>query len=143
MSKPSTTKTYWSLVLRTCTYTGADRLLLLQTKLFDKKNKTKRGLELVSWSHFLHDFLEKNFAHAIFFYLTKSLCLIGFTLVIFSNMCIVIVCCWVYDTINVEINHNFLIKPFSYVTTKFRAIQNKNSLYWDTQHFFVIFKEFQ
>ena len=128
MSKPSTTKTYWSLVLWTCTYTGADHLLLLQTKLFDKKKKTERGLELVSWSHFLRDFLEKNLAHAIFFYLTKSLCLIGFTLVIFSNMCIVIVCCWVYDTINVEINHSFLIKPFSYVTTKFRAIQNKNSL---------------
>ena len=47
---------------------AADHLHLLQIKLF---KKAKRGLELVSLPHFLHDFWKKNISFVIFFYLTK------------------------------------------------------------------------
>ena len=33
---------------------------------------------------------------------------------ILGNMCVVIICCSVFDVINFEINHSFLIKPFFY-----------------------------
>ena len=33
-------------------------------------------------------------------------------------MCIVIICCPVYDVINFVINHSFLIKPFFNITKK-------------------------
>ena len=40
------------------------------------------------------------------------------SLEILCNMYIVIICCPVYDLINFEINHGFVIKPLFYMTKK-------------------------
>ena len=40
---------------------------------------TNKDLELVSLPHFLHDFLKKYISFVIFYYLTKSHCLIAYT----------------------------------------------------------------
>ena len=58
-------------------------------------------------------------------------------------MCIVIICCPVCDIINLEINHNFLIKPFSYITKnsgqKCKSPERKEVL----KAFLIILKGFQ
>ena len=54
---------------------------------------------------------------------------------ILGNMCIVIICCSVFDVINFEINHSFLIKPFFYtylhnnqkLRTKTKHVKNEKS----------------
>ena len=42
----------------------------------------------------------------------------GQILDIFRNICAIIICCTVCDTINFEINNSFLIKTFFYITKK-------------------------
>ena len=55
---------------------AADHLHLPQINIFLKK--TKRGLELVSLPHFLHDFWRKIFL-LLYTYLAKFQCLVAFT----------------------------------------------------------------
>ena len=50
--------------------------------------------------------------------LTTFHCLVASLLEILGNMCIVIIDFPVCDVINFEINYDFLIKPFLYVTKK-------------------------
>ena len=78
--------------------------------------KKKRGLALVSLLHFLHDFSRK-ILHILFFQLAKFYYLVAFTSKeILGNICTVIICCPVCDTINFETNHSSLIMPVSYIT---------------------------
>ena len=67
----------------------ADHLLLPQIKL---KKKTKRGPELVSFSHFLHDFWRKIFLLLYSINWTNFIIWLPLLLVILGNIFIVIVC---------------------------------------------------
>ena len=71
--------------------------------------KKQRGLELVSFTHFLHYFARTVFLliHSINW--PNSITWFSLTGKILSNMCIAIVCC---DVINFQINLIFLIKLF-------------------------------
>ena len=75
----------------------------------------KKGLELVSEPHFVHDF-------SIWLHLFLEIC---------SNLCIAIVCYPVCDIISFEIYLSFLIKPFSYLAKKLEQkciyLKNKKS----------------
>ena len=60
-------------------------------------------------------------------------------------MGIVIICFPVCDVKNVEINPNFLIKPFSYMTKKvvteiWITWERKELLTWNEKYFTIIFK---
>ena len=44
-----------------------------------------------------------------------------FFLEILGNMCIVIICCPIYDVMNFGIKTNPLIKPFFYITNKVKT----------------------
>ena len=119
-------------------------MLLFYAKLLKKKKNEKRGLKLASLSHFLHDFWRKLFL-TLFYLLTKFHCLTAFTSWVLGNMCIVITCCLVYDVMNFEINHTFLIKPFYCITRKSgqkcKYLKNEKSFSHEIKkHFFIIFK---
>ena len=93
-------------------------MLLPYIKVFFKK----RGLELVSPSHFMHDFWRKIYLTLYFINWLNFITWQPLFLEILSNICIVIICCWFHDVINFEINHGFLIKPSFYIT----KTQDKN-----------------
>ena len=89
-------------------------LLLLYIQVEDYQNLLKLDIFLkkVSLLYFLHDFWEKIF-HPL--YSTNWRILIVWLplfLEMSGNMCIVIIYFPVYDVINFDINHSFLIKPF-------------------------------
>ena len=93
-------------------------MLLPYIKVFFKK----RGLELVSPSHFMHDFWRKIYLTLYFINWLNFITWQPLFLEILSNICIVIICCSFPDVINFEINHGFLIKPSFYIT----KTQDKN-----------------
>ena len=70
--------------------------------------KTKRGVELVSLSHFLHDFWRKLFL-TLYFISWSSFPLL---LEILNNMCIITISYPVCGLINFETNLSFLSKQF-------------------------------
>ena len=79
----------------------------------------EKGLGLVSPPYFVYDFSKKKY-FMCFVLLTDQIslsdCLCFFEILV--NMCIVIICFPVYDTMNFEINLSFLIKPFFNMTKK-------------------------
>ena len=95
-------------------------------KIFKKQ---KRGLELVSLSHFLHNVWRKIFVTLYFINLLNFI--LSLLLEILDNMCIVINFCPVCDVTNSEINLSFPIKPFFYITKtcgrKCICLKNKKS----------------
>ena len=61
---------------------------------------------------------DKNIFHAYFIIWPNFIVGLPLLFEILGNMCIVMFCCPVCDIINFEINHNFVIKPFFYITKK-------------------------
>ena len=64
---------------------------------------------------------------------------------ILDNMCIVLICFLAFDVKNVEINLNFVIKPFFYITKKVRTkiktfYERKELLRWNKNNIFIILK---
>ena len=106
MSKSRTTKTYWNWV--------TNHLFFIHIKLF---SKTERGLKLVSMSHFQHDIWRKISLQLCSSTSPNFIFWLLLLLEISSNMLIVKVYVPFY-VVNFEIYLSFLIKPFSYVTTK-------------------------
>ena len=86
--------------------------------------KRKRGLELVSLPHFLHDFWRKIFLMLYFINWPSFIAWFLLLLEMWGNICIVSICCPVYHVTNFEINRSFDIKPFFYITKK--SGQNEN-----------------
>ena len=80
--------------------------------------KTKGGLELVSLSHFLHDFWRKSFVTLYSINWPNFIVRLTLLLGILGNMYIIIVCFPGCDVIDFEINLNVPIKPFSHMTNK-------------------------
>ena len=62
---------------------------------------------------------------------------------ILINMCIEIICCSFCDVISFEINHNFPIKPFFYITKKLRQkckyLKNEKKFYHEIKSIFYHF----
>ena len=118
-------------------------MLLPYVKLF---LKIKRGLKLVSLPYFLHEFWRKIFLTRYFDNWLNFIAWLSFLLEILGNMCIVIICCPVCEVINVEVNHSFLIKPFSYITKKSEKIVNisrtKTAFNMKQKEFFIILRVF-
>ena len=91
-------------------------MLFLRIKFF---YKIWRGLELISLLPFLHNFwrtillllYSMNWPNFIF-------SLHSLLEILLVNMSIVIICCTACDVKSFKINHNFLIKPFSYMNKK-------------------------
>ena len=104
ISKLRTIKIYWNK--------SGDHLLLPQIKPFWKM---KRGLEVVSLSHFLHKFWRKLFLTLYSINCPNFIIWLLLLHEMLNNMCIVVVCFLVFDMINFEINLRFLVKPFSHM----------------------------
>ena len=92
----------------------------------------KKGPGTSFTTTFCARFLKKNVSHVMLYYVAKFLCLIAFTSSDIGNMCIVIVCYYIYAVINFEICLSFLVKPFSYLTEnleqKFKYLKNENNI---------------
>ena len=84
-------------------------MLLPYIKLF---KKTKKGLELVSLSHFPHDLLIKMFFLLYSINWPNFIVWLSLHREILGNLCIVIVCWPGCDVISLEIHLIFPIKPF-------------------------------
>ena len=78
----------------------------------------KRGLELVSLIHFLHDFPSKISLTLCSIIWPNFIVWLPLLPEILDNMCIAIVCFPACDVTNFEINLAFLIKPFLNMTKK-------------------------
>ena len=95
--------------------------------------KTKSGLELVFFSHFLGDFWKKNICLVIFD-ITWPNFIVWLPLLreILSIIPIVIVCYLGCDVINFEVNFIFIIKPFFNMTNgkrqKIKYLENEKDL---------------
>ena len=87
----------------------------------------EKGLTVCS-PHFVHDFSRKMF---LIFYSVNWPNLIAWLRLILQNMCIATIYFQECDVKNLEINHIFLIKPFFYLTKKWRQklqyLENKKS----------------
>ena len=108
-------------------------------------HKTDRCLELVSLPHVLHDFRRKIFLTLYFSNRPDQIyspdCLASPE--IMGNMCIVIICCPVYDVANFEINRNLPIESHFYITKKSgqncKYLKNKKSFWNDVKSIFYYF----
>ena len=65
----------------------------------------------------MHDFWWNIFLMLYFIWL-NFIAWLPLLLEILSNMCIVIICCPLWDVIDFEINHSFLFTPFLYMTKR-------------------------
>ena len=83
--------------------------------------KTKQDLGLVAMSYFQHDFSIEIFFALYFLNWQNFIVWLSLLLEILGNICINIICFTVYYVINFEINLNFFVKPFSYMTKKVRT----------------------
>ena len=105
---------------------------------------TGTSLEPVFLPYFLHGFWGKIFLTLYFFNWPNFIAWLRLRFEIFWNICIVIIWCPAYDVISFEINHNFLIKPFFYITKKSRQkskfLKNEKSFSHETKSFFHHFK---
>ena len=110
---------------------------------FFKKKKWKKRSETSLPISFFAWFLKKTISHAMFYLLTKFHCLTAFTSWVLGNMCIVITFCLVYDVMNFEINHTFLIKPFYCITRKSgqkcKYLKNEKSFSHEIKNIFSSF----
>ena len=61
---------------------------------------------------------------------------------ILDDIFIIIIRCRVCDVINIEISHDFLIKPFLYIIKK-SGQGRKELLTWDKKHFSPYLNAFQ
>ena len=96
----------------------------------------KKGLGIVSPSHFVYEFSRKMFLMLYFINWPNFIAWLPLLLEILVNMSIAILCKPGCDVINFEINLIFLFKPFFYITKKSRQ---KELLRWK-KAFFIIFK---
>ena len=103
---------YWNLT--------AGHLLSPHVKLF---LKIERGLELVSWHHFLHNFWRKIFLLLYSINWPNFIVWLPLLCEILGNMCIAIVCKPSCDVMNFEVNLVFLIQPLFLHDQK---VSNKN-----------------
>ena len=119
---------------------GADHFFWPYVKIFQK---AKRGLELFSLSHFLHDFWRKT--SLIYISLTDQISLPNCLYFLWYVHCNYY-CLPFYELMNFEINVNFLIKPFSYMTKmwgqKLKYWKKKIAFQMKWKTFFIIFKGF-
>ena len=108
------------------------------------KKKTKKVLELVSLSHFLHDFWRKIFVTLHFIKWPNLIAWLPLLLEILGNMYIIVICCPVCDILSFEINHSFLIKLFFYITKSqdknVNISRTKRALNMKWKIFFIVFK---
>ena len=84
----------------------------LMIKLFLKKKKKKRGLELVPLFHFLHNFCRKVFS--LLYSINRPNCIVWLPLlceILGGNMCIATACKPGCDVMNFKVNLTFPIKP--------------------------------
>ena len=95
--------------------------VLKQANIARRAQMTTVNLLLVSLSHLLHNSKEKLFSSYIL--LNDQISLSDFIVIykILSGTCIVIFCFPVDDIINFISNVSIPIKPFSYMTKKFRT----------------------
>ena len=104
-------------------------------------------VDLSSLPYFLHDFWRKIFLILYPINWLNSFVWLPLLLEILGNMYIVIICFPVSD-IKFEINLNFLIKPFTYMTKKLRpkikiSQERKELLRWNKKHVSSFLKGFQ
>ena len=104
----------------------------------------EKGLGLPSPPHFMYDFSRKLFLMLYSFNWPNFLLWLPLLFEVLDNLCIVIICFPVFDVINFEIYHNFLIKLFSYVTKKsgqkFKYIEDDKIFNHEIKIFFINFK---
>ena len=105
----------------------------------------KKGLALASPPHFVYDVSKKK--KVLMLYSINWPNFIAWLLLlldILGNMCIVIICCPVRDTINFEINLSFLIKLFLHIIKKSgqKPQERQELLTWNKKHLLIIFKAF-
>ena len=72
-----------------------------------------KGLRLAFPPHFVYDFSRKMFFVLYSIHWPNLTVWLPLLLEILANMCIVIICCPVYDAINFEVSLDCLIKPYS------------------------------
>ena len=96
-----------------------------------KFNFLGKGLRIVSPPHFLNDFSKKMLLMLYSINWPNFIAWFPLLLEILGNMCIAIICFSIYDVINFEINHAFLIKPFSTWPKR----QDKNLNIWERKEF--------
>ena len=121
-------------------------MLLPYIKLF---KKTKKGLELVSLSHFPHDLFIKMFFLLYSINWPNFIVWLSLHREILGNLCIVIVCWPGCDVISLEIHLIFPIKPFfphdqkikikTYLSCKLFSRQ-KLSQTWNCAFNYIIYK---
>ena len=75
-----------------------------------------RVLGLAFPPHFVYDFSRKILLMLYSINWQSFIVWSSLLLGIFEDICIVIVCCPVFDVINFEINRSFFFKPFFYIT---------------------------
>ena len=111
---------------------AADHLLLPYIKLL---KETKRGLELVSLSHFPDNFWRKIFV--LLYFITWPNFIVWSPLLceILSNMCIAIVCKRVCDVMNFEVNLIFHRRDKNR-----NILRTKRVFKMKLKAFFIIFK---
>ena len=102
--------------------------------------KIKRGLELVSLPHFVHNFWRKIFI--LLYSINPSSFIVWLLLLreILGDMCIVIVWKPDCDVMTFEVNLTFLIKPFflqdqKVMTKTWISWVQKELLRWNKKHF--------
>ena len=102
--------------------------------------KIKRGLELVSLPHFVHNFWRKIFI--LLYSINPSSFIVWLPLLreILGDMCIVIVWKPDCDVMTFEVNLTFLIKPFflqdqKVMTKTWISWVQKELLRWNKKHF--------
>ena len=83
-------------------------------------NFSEKGLGLISPSYLVYDFSRKNFLMLHSINWSNFIVCLTLLLEILGNMCIEIVYSPGCEVINFEINFIFLIKPFWYMTRKWR-----------------------
>ena len=110
--------------------------------------KIKRGLELVSLPHFVHNFWRKIFI--LLYSINPSSFIVWLPLLreILGDMCIVIVWKPDCDVMTFEVNLTFLIKPFflqdqKVMTKTWISWVQKELLRWNKKHFSWSLKSLQ
>ena len=91
--------------------------------------KIKKGLELVSLPHFLHNFWREIFLLLYSIYLPNFIVWLPLLCEILGNIYIAIICKPVCDVMNFEVNLIFLINPF-FLTWPKRAFNQANNTHF-------------
>ena len=123
---------------------AANHLLLPHFRLFQKK----KGVELVSLPHFLHNFWRKIFLSLYFINSLSFIVWLPLLREILGNMCIVIVYQPGCEVMHFEVNLIFLIKSFflhdqKVITKNEMSWERKELWRWNKKHFSWSLKRFQ